>query len=133
MSEQLNEGQGSINVETQYDISRIQKLAGIQNASTVSGTPVSESIDDDLSEEQAHELAAELEEHVAALANSLHSIEVLIRQNLPRKYRQMESYTLAHIKSAIGGMGYPESYTSVSLNALIEQLREHSYDDEGEY
>jgi hypothetical protein len=36
----LNEGMGSVNVETQYDLSRIKQLAGIANASTVAGTPV---------------------------------------------------------------------------------------------
>lgn len=48
MNKRLNEGMGSVNVEQEYDISRIRKLAGIANASTVAGTAITE---DDLSQD----------------------------------------------------------------------------------
>ena len=34
----LHEGMGSVNVETQYDVSRIRKLAGLANSTTATGT-----------------------------------------------------------------------------------------------
>ena len=46
--EQINEGKGSVNVEQEYDISRIRALAGIKNATTVAGTAITE---DDLSQD----------------------------------------------------------------------------------
>jgi len=38
--QQVQEGMGSVNVEQYYDVSRIRTLAGIMNATTVAGTPV---------------------------------------------------------------------------------------------
>lgn len=38
--QQVQEGMGSVNVEQEYDLSRIRTLAGIKNATTVAGTPV---------------------------------------------------------------------------------------------
>jgi hypothetical protein len=87
MSKQLNEGMGSVNVEEQYDVSRIQQLAGIANASTVAGTPVAEDINDDISPEEAQQLAGQLETLVHSLGTTLEDIEHLIRAKLPREYR----------------------------------------------
>jgi len=130
MSKQLNEGLGSLNVEEQYDVSRIQQLAGIANASTVAGTPVAEDINDDISNEEARELAGQLETLVHALDNALGDIEHLIRTKLPREYRSLEHYTLAHIKAGIGGYGYAENRMAKSLHGLVEDLIDYSEGDE---
>ena len=45
---QIIEGMGSVNVEQEYDVSRIRTLAGIKNATTVAGTAITE---DDLSQD----------------------------------------------------------------------------------
>lgn len=126
MSEQLNEGMGSVNVEEQYDVSRIQQLAGIANASTVAGTPVAEDINDDISAEDAADLARQLETLVHALDNTLGDIDHLIRSRLPREYRSMEHYTLAHIKASVGGYGYAENRMAKSLHGLVEDLIDYS-------
>jgi hypothetical protein len=122
MSKQLTEGMGSVNVEEQYDVSRIQQLAGIANASTVAGTPVAEDINDDISPEEAQQLAGQLETLVHSLGTTLEDIEHLIRAKLPREYRSMEHYTLAHIKAAVGGHGYAENRMAKSLWSLVEDL-----------
>jgi len=126
MSKQLNEGMGSVNVEEQYDVSRIQQLAGIANSSTVAGTPVAEDINDDISSEEAREIAGQLEALVHALDNTLGDIEHLIRAKLPREYRSMDHYTFAHIKASIGGHGYAENRMAKSLWSLVEDLIEYS-------
>lgn len=126
MSKQLNEGMGSVNVEEQYDVSRIQQLAGIANASTVAGTPVAEDINDNISSEEAQQLAGQLETLVHSLGTTLEDIEHLIRTKLPREYRSLEHYTLAHIKAAVGGHGYAENRMSKSLWSLVEDLIEYA-------
>lgn len=45
-NKQLQEGMGSVNIEQEYDLSRIRTLAGIKNATTVAGTPVTLGEDD---------------------------------------------------------------------------------------
>jgi hypothetical protein len=130
ITKQLNEGQGSINVETHYDISRIQKLAGLANGSTVAGTPVTEDIRDDINNQEAQELAGQLESLVHLLDNTLGDIEQLIRDKLPREYRSMEQYTLAHIKAAVGGYGYAENRMAKSLHGLVEDLVDYSQGSE---
>jgi hypothetical protein len=127
---QLTEGISSVNVETQYDLSRIQQLAGIANASTVAGTPVAEAISDDIDGEKALELAAEIEQQVEQLTRALDEIEQTIKFNLPKEYAGMKDYTFAHIKASIGGYGYAGNRMSKSLASLIEYLNEHG--DEGE-
>jgi hypothetical protein len=126
MSKQLNEGMGSVNVEEQYDVSRIQQLAGIANSSTVAGTPVAEDINDDISSEEAREIAGQLEALVHALDNTLGDIEHLIRAKLPREYRSMDHYTFAHIKAALGGHGYAENRMAKSLWGLVEDLVDYA-------
>ena len=126
MSKQLNEGMGSLNVEEQYDVSRIQQLAGIANASTVAGTPVAEDINDNISSEEAQQLAGQLETLVRSLDSTLEDIEHLIRAKLPREYRSMEHYTLAHIKAALGGHGYAENRMAKSLYSLVEDLVDYA-------
>ena len=126
MSKQLNEGMGSLNVEEQYDVSRIQQLAGIANASTVAGTPVAEDINDNISPEEAQELAGQLETLVHSLGTTLEDIEHLIQTRLPKEYGSMKHYTLAHIKAAVGGHGYAENRMSKSLWSLVEDLIDYS-------
>lgn len=126
MSKQLNEGMGSLNVEEQYDVSRIQQLAGIANSSTVAGTPVAEDINDNISSEEAQQLAGQLETLVRSLDVTLGDIEHLIRSKLPREYRSMEHYTLAHIKAALGGHGYAENRMAKSLYSLVEDLIDYA-------
>jgi len=124
--QQVNEALGSVNVEEQYDVSRIQQLAGIANSSTVAGTPVAEDINDDISPEEAQELAGELETLVRSLDVTLSEIEQLIRARLPREYGSMKNYTLAHIKAALGGHGYAENRMAKSLYSLVEDLIHYS-------
>jgi hypothetical protein len=64
MNKQLNEGLGSVNVETQYDVSRIRKLAGLANETTVAGTPVV--FEDD---------SAEYDDEAGMALNSLRTLE----------------------------------------------------------
>ena len=127
---QLNEGQGSVNVETQYDISRIQKLAGLANSSTVAGTLVAERINDDIYSEQAIELASEIEQQIEQLTRALDEVEQTIKFHLPKEYAGMKDYTFANIKAAIGGYGYAGNRMSKTLAGLVEDLNEHG--DEGE-
>lgn len=129
---QLNEGMGSVNVQTEYDVSRIKKLAGLANSSTVAGTPVAEAIYDDIESEDAQDLAAELEEQIEHLGKALELIEHTIKTKLPREYRSMEQYTFAHIKAAIGGYGYAGNRMSKTLVGLVEDLGEHGYEDNEE-
>jgi hypothetical protein len=129
---QINEGMGSVNVEQEYDVSRIKKLAGLANSSTSTGTPVAEKIYSDIETDQAEALADELEQHLGELSRALETIEHLVRSRLPGDYRSMENYTFAHIKAALGGHGYAENRMSKSINTLIEDLREHGYEDEEE-
>lgn len=44
----LQEGMGSVNVQQEYDVSRIRTLAGLANSTTVAGSTVTE---DDLSQD----------------------------------------------------------------------------------
>jgi hypothetical protein len=128
--QQLNEGQGSVNVDQEYDVSRIRKLAGLANGSTVAGTPVAEAINDDIDSDKALEIASELEQRVEQLTRALDEIEQTIKFNLPREYAGMKDYTFAHIKAAIGGYGYAENRMSKSLASLIEYLNEHGEENE---
>lgn len=132
-NEQLNEGMGSVNVDTEIDISRIRKLAGLANSATATGTPVGEEVEGGISPEDARELAGQLETLVRSLDSTLEDIEHLIRAKLPREYRSMEHYTFAHIKASIGGHGYAENRMAKSLYSLVEDLIEagEGYDDDG--
>jgi hypothetical protein len=129
--EQIKEGMGSVNVEQQYDISRIQKLAGIANASTVAGTKVQEQLSTGMSNEEATELADDLQHLLQEMSTALESMENLVRSSLPNEYRSMEAYTFAHIKTSLGGYGYADRM-SKSVESLIEDLREYAEGGEEE-
>lgn len=129
-NEQLNEGMGSVNVDTEIDISRIRKLAGLANSTTAAGVPVTEEVEGDISPEEAEALADQLQEQLEVMNDALNAMEGLVRRYLPREYRYMEAYTFAHIKTSLGGHGYVDRMTR-SIESLIEDLRDHEgYDDE---
>lgn len=123
--QQVNEALGSVNVEEQYDVSRIQQLAGIANASTVAGTPVKEQLSTGMSNAEATVLANYLEQLLQEMSVALESVEALVKQQLPNEYRSMEAYTFAHIKTSLGGYGYVDRM-SKSIEGLIEELREYA-------
>ena len=127
----LAEGMGSVNVETQYDVSSIKRLAGLANETTVAGTTVKESIGSEVSADEARELADELERHLHDMSVALENTEALVRNHLPREYRSMEAYTFAHIKTSLGGYGYVDRM-SKSIESLIEDLRIHAEDNPDE-
>jgi hypothetical protein len=126
----LNEGMGSVNVETHYDVSRIRKLAGLANSSTATGTPVvSEDVEGDISPEEAEALADQLEEQLEVMNDALNAMEGMVRRYLPQEYRYMEAYTFAHIKTSLGGHGYHDRMTR-TIESLIEDLRNHEGNNE---
>jgi hypothetical protein len=126
----LNEGMGSVNIETHYDVSRIRKLAGLANSSTATGTPVvSEDVEGDISPEEAEALADQLEEQLEVMNDTLNAMEGLVRRYLPQEYRYMEAYTFAHIKTSLGGHGYHDRMTR-TIESLIEDLRDHEGNNE---
>lgn len=65
----ITEGMGSVNVEQTVDISRIQKLAGIQNAATATGVSVAEA------------LGAGEEQRLSALLNNIEAGLERVRTN----------------------------------------------------
>lgn len=56
----IKEGMASVNVEEEVDVSRIRKLAGLANASTVAGTPVEEAMGM-MEEKKLQELLTQIE------------------------------------------------------------------------
>jgi hypothetical protein len=82
MNKRLNEGMGSVNVEQEYDVSRIRTLAGIKNASTVAGTPVTLGEDDSAEYDQEGEMAQQDLTTAADAAMELRSI-LDSNENLP--------------------------------------------------
>jgi hypothetical protein len=78
----LNEGMGSINVETQLDLSRIRTLAGLKNAGTSAGVPVTEEDLDPAEYDQEGEMARQDLFTAADAATELRSI-LTSNENLP--------------------------------------------------
>ena len=128
MNKKLNEGMGSINVEEEIDVSRIRVLAGLANSTTVAGTPVVAEAEGQLSPEQREQVADAIEAAIEEMNQSLEGVERIVRQYMPSRYRNLEAYTFASIKNAIGGHGYMTRNTT--LTDLVEELREEDYDDE---
>lgn len=128
---QIVEGMGSTNIDQEYDVSRIKKLAGLANASTVAGTKVQEQLSTGMSNEEATELADDLQQLLQEMSTALESMENLVRSQLPNEYRSMEAYTFAHIKTSLGGYGYADRM-SKSVESLIEELREYAEGGEEE-
>lgn len=125
----LAEGMGSVNVEVEYDVSSIKRLAGLANETSVAGTTIKENINDDISADEARDIADELEHHLHDIGVALENIESIVRNHLPSEFRSMEAYTLAHIKTSLGGYGYVDRM-SRSIESLIEDLRMHAEDSE---
>jgi hypothetical protein len=128
---QIVEGMGSINIDQSYDVSRIRKLAGLANSSTATGTQVEEQLSTGMSNEEATELANDLEQLLQEMGVALESVESLVKHHLPNEYRSMEAYTFAHIKTSLGGYGYVDRM-SKSIEGLIEDLREYAEGGEEE-
>ena len=128
---QIVEGMGSINIDQTYDVSRIRKLAGLANSSTATGTQVKEQLSTGMSNEEATELANDLEQLLQEMSVALESVESLVKNQLPNEYRSMEAYTFAHIKTSLGGYGYVDRM-SKSIEGLIEELREYAEGGEEE-
>lgn len=128
---QIVEGMGSINIDQSYDVSRIRKLAGLANSSTATGTQVKEQLRTGMSNEEATELANNLEQLLQEMGVALESVESLVKHQLPNEYRSMEAYTFAHIKTSLGGYGYVDRM-SKSIEGLIEDLREYAEGGEEE-
>ena len=80
--EHIQEGMGSVNVEQEYDLSRIRTLAGIKNATTVAGTPVTLGENDPGEYDQEGEMAQQDLATAADAANELRSI-LDSNENLP--------------------------------------------------
>ena len=80
--QQVQEGMGSVNVEQEYDLSRIRTLAGIKNATTVAGTPVTLGEDDSGEYDQEGEMARQDLSTAADAAMELRSI-LDSNENLP--------------------------------------------------
>jgi hypothetical protein len=133
MVKKINEGIASQNVDIEYDISAIRKLAGIDNNSAaVAGTPVSEGVEDnDLSADEAGAIADDIEAQMHIIAEAMESVEWLVRNHLPREYRYMDSYTFPQIKIALGGYGYADRMVR-SFESLVEDLRAHAEGQDSE-
>ncbi len=121
----IAEGMNSLNVETEYDVSNIKRLAGLANETTVAGTAIKESISDDISPDDAQAIADDIEEHMHVIAEALESIQMVVRNHLPREYRYMEQYTFPQIHLALGGHGYADRMVR-SFESLVEDLREYA-------
>ena len=80
--QQVQEGMGSVNIEQEYDLSRIRTLAGIKNATTVAGTPVTLGEDDSGEYDQEGEMARQDLITAADAAMELRSI-LDSNENLP--------------------------------------------------
>lgn len=124
----LAEGMGSVNVETEYDVSNIKRLAGLANETTVAGTVVKESIRDDISADEARAIADDIEQQMHVIAEAMESVEMLVRNHLPSEYRTMKEYTFPQIQVALGGYGYVDRMVR-SFESLVEDLREHAEDN----
>lgn len=124
----LAEGMGSVNVETQYDVSNIKRLAGLANETSVAGTVIKESIKDPISADDARGMADDIEEQMHVISVAMESIEMLVRDHLPSEYRYMKQYTFPQIQIALGGYGYADRMVR-SFESLVEDLREHAEDN----
>ncbi len=127
MVKKLNEGLTSQNIDTEYDVSAIRKLAGIANNSTEKTGTVRESlhVQDDLTVDEAQGMADDIEAQMHIIAEAMESIEMLVRNHLPSEYRYMDSYTFPQIKIALGGYGYADRMVR-SFESLVEDLREYA-------
>lgn len=128
MVKKINEGLNSQNIDIEYDVSAIRKLAGIaNNSAAVAGTPVSEGlkVEDDLSADEASAIADDIESQMHIIAEAMESIEMIVRNHLPKEYRYMDSYTFPQIKIALGGYGYADRMVR-SFESLVEDLRAHA-------
>ena len=116
---------GSVNVEVEYDVSNIKRLAGLANETTVAGTVVKESIRDNITSDEAQAIADDIEAQMHVIAEAMESIEMLVRNHLPSEHRYMKEYTFPQIQIALGGYGYADRMVR-SFESLVEDLREYA-------
>jgi len=64
------------------------------------------------------------------MAELIHETQDLVRTEFPGNYSNAEAYWIAHIKSALGDMGYP-TY-STTFMTFLEGNEEGAYEDEEE-
>lgn len=121
----LAEGMGSVNVQVEYDVSNIKRLAGLANETTVAGTVVKESIRDNISADDARGMADDIEEQMGVIAEAMESIAMLLRNHLPTEYRYMKEYTFPQLQVVLGGYGYSDRMIR-SFESLVEDLREYA-------
>lgn len=133
MVKKINEGLNSQNIDIEYDVSAIRKLAGIENNSTVKTSTVQEGlkVEDDLSADEAGAIADDIESQMHIIAEAMESIEMIVRNHLPKEYRYMDSYTFPQIKIALGGYGYADRMVR-SFESLVEDLRAHAEEQDPE-
>jgi len=133
MTKKINEGLSSINVQEKIEISKIRKLAGLTNndGTAIGNKVVDEDIKDtrdedlDLSADEASAMADDIEAQMRVISEALESIEMLVRNHLPKEYRYMDAYTFPQIKIALGGYGYDDRMVR-SFESLVEDLRIHA-------
>lgn len=75
------------------------------------------------------EVFERLQEIREEMAELIHETENLMRSDFKSEYHNAEAYWIAHIKSALGDMGYP-TYSTTFFSAL-ESIEGEVY--EGEY
>ena len=64
------------------------------------------------------------------MAELIHETQDLVRTEFPGNYSNAEAYWIAHIKSALGDMGYP-TY-STTFHGALESMEEEVYEGEEE-
>jgi hypothetical protein len=74
---------------------------------------------------EAFERLMELREEMAV---AVQEVEGIMRQEFKHKYQNAEAYWIAHIKSALGDMGYP-TY-STTFHGALESMEEEVYEGE---
>jgi hypothetical protein len=104
----ITEGMGSVNVDETIDISRIQKLAGIQNAATSAGVSVAEA------------MGASEEQRLSALLNNIEVSVERIRANY-KQYVELYARTEA-LMDEEEQMHF--SYGMQAMLDLVDELRE---------
>jgi len=135
MTKKINEGLSSLNVQEKIEISNIRKLAGLTNndGTAIGNKVIDEDIKDtrdeanrlDLSADEASAMADDIEAQMHVIGEALESIEMLVRNHLPKEYRYMDAYTFPQIKIALGGYGYDDRMVR-SFESLVEDLRIHA-------
>jgi len=81
-----------------------------------------------MSQQQKAESFQRLVEIREEMAELVHEAQNLVRQDFRNDYSNAEAYWLAHLKCALGDMGYPTYSTTFSK--FLESNEEEAYEDE---